>query len=213
MASPEFSHSSDDHLLPENIAFKAKFLWEERKSGQKAGGAVSKSVAVALVMKEEGISILKKMMSGFQDQIGIAPDISWVLDGLNPSSQKEVFYGLGEIILGSMLESIEKAIIGEWDDEAFLDGFNQAVVGTSFRKLNLSELIVIDDPSSRQKAMMEEAPIRKAILIEKKLISDFVKLPLDMSPLPQVMRVLLTRGMVDTLPLVIPTYEQAIKAL
>ena len=174
---------------------------------------MSKSVAVALVMKEEGISILKKMMSGFQDQIGIAPDISWVLDGLNPSSQKEVFYGLGEIILGSMLESIEKAIIGEWDDEAFLDGFNQAVVGTSFRKLNLSELIVIDDPSSRQKAMMEEAPIRKAILIEKKLISDFVKLPLDMSPLPQVMRVLLTRGMVDTLPLVIPTYEQAIKAL
>lgn len=211
MAFPESSHSSIEHLSPVNIAFQANSFWEERKSGRKAGGAISRDVAVALVMKEEGASILRKTLSGFEKKDGTAPDMRFVLSGLNPDQSEEFSYGLGEAVLGSILESIGDVVFfRNWDDQVFLDRFNQAFTGTPIEKMTLSDLNI--NNSSRQKIATEETVIRKAIA-EKKSIAGFVKLPLNMEPLPQVVRILLREGMSDFLFRVIPTYEQALKAL
>ncbi len=142
-SSPESGSSRERYLglAPTVLAETAEGIWQKKKEA--FFNSLSKPVALGLVMKGEGRDILRSVLSVDSDiALNIAPNINFILNRLMESDQRKFRYGFGEVVLGSIIEAVERGIF-EWDDEVFVADFNEAIIGTPIPRVQLSDLIDI----------------------------------------------------------------------
>ncbi|MBI4096433.1 MAG: hypothetical protein HY425_01820 [Candidatus Levybacteria bacterium] len=165
MNGPEFPLLRGEHFeIPEVLADKAEKRWQEQKMG---GNAVSKPVALGLVMKDEGSANLKELLSGNSDTLSMQSIVS----GLNDWSKEKFLYGFGEVILGSVLHALEQGVFG-WDDKVFVDNLNETVKGTPIPQAKLTDIKAAlrrhqQKDGSRLRTSQEQTQIIRSILSER----------------------------------------------
>lgn len=199
--------------LPQDLVQKAKELLVARK--EKGQSPVSDKVAVALVMKDQGTELLKEISSGTDGSMGIAPDISSVISGLSPSARTKFLDGLGQVLLGSILQSVEEGFFG-WDDYLFVEHFNRGVVGTAMPTLKVDNLIKGINPSLRRTTQQETDIIRRELVKDPRFLSFLEPVGYALGVLPQVVGVLFQEPIIHQAFFggkVIKTYKEAVQVL
>ncbi len=212
MRYPEFPFNPEPKYLgltPKVLAETAEGIWQKKKD---AGNSVSKPVALGLAMKSEGRDILKSVLSVTSN---IAPDITSVFGGLTGESQKKFSYGLGEIVLGSILEAVEKGVF-EWDDEVFVSSFNESIMGTPIPKADLSVLNDLLRRQPRRTAYEQTEIIRKSLKTDTRFLSFLESSPSQNALLPQTISAFiygLQPAAGKALAEVLPVYKEALTHL
>lgn len=134
---PEFGPSRESRYLggltPAKLAEGAGGIWQKRKS---EGNPVSKPVALGLAMRNEGREIVRSLLSS---DSSIASDVNSAIKGLSEEGFRKFRYGFGEIILWSIIDSLEKGVF-EWDDGVFVSNFNEAIIGTPLPQIKLEDI-------------------------------------------------------------------------
>lgn len=202
-----------DGIIPEILAETAETVWQERKD---LGRPVSKPVALGLVMKSEGNNNLRELLAG--NSI-IAPDPQFAIDELSEESKGKFLYSLGEVVLGSALEAVEKGVF-EWDDRIFVSSFNEAIEGTPLPRIklgNILEALKLNQKKQRIRTSREQREdIRKFLKDGGESFLPFLEGSYQSALLPQTIFVFIYEleplaG--KALAEVLPIYKEALKHL
>lgn len=198
-------------LDPLSLAQNANILWLKKKD---ADNPVSKPVALGLTMKNEGREMLREVFSTSSDK-SIAQDINSATRELSYKSRVKFLYGFGEVVLGSMLEALEKGIF-EWDDEAFFAYLNDAITGTPIPKINLSDAMKIIRSLPKKSAEDQAKVIRETLKEDNGFLAFLDDSSIQNQKLPQTIYAFLynVQPMAGKcLKLVVPKYKAALALL
>ena len=133
MSTEQFSYAG---LTSSDISKRAKVLFEEKRL--KTGEAISRPVAVALIIKSSGQELLKKIA---EDNGEGELDVNSIYGSLDYKRQEEFLDGLGGVLLGSIVQSIEEGAVRGWKDKLFVEHFNEGILGTRIPTLTVKKLV------------------------------------------------------------------------
>lgn len=198
--------------LAEMAKVRARTSHEEQKP-------ISTKSAVALVIRDKGRELLKESLRALKEH-NVAPDINSVVRGLSKEAEITFAFGLGGVIFGSIVKSLEEAVIEGWDDRQFIANFNLTITGTPFPKIDERDYIskMASEHSGQNNSMQEAAAIRQALIKDNTFLSFFVN-PITSIPnrenLPESVRNFLKQNeyMDTSIGLVLPYYREAIKLI
>lgn len=201
--------------IPE-IAEMAKVRVRRSHEEQKP---ISAKCTVALVIKDKGRELLKESLRALEEH-NVAPDISSVVRELSREAETTFAFGLGGVIFGSIVKSLEEAVIEGWDDRQFIANFNLTITGTPVPKIDEREYIskMASEHSGQNNSMQEAAAIRQVLVKDNTFLSFFVN-PITNIPnrenLPKnVQNFLKQNEYIDlSIGLALPYYREAIKLI
>jgi len=161
MSSPEGVPNKRSHSL--EIIALAKELKEKRiKEGHPQ---VALPVAIALQIQKIGIEKLKKHRPLRDSNLLTREKLEEYFNRIKGIEEKKEFLsGLGEVLIGSVISSLELGVSNGWEEKYFPENFNLAIVGTVIRKL--------DPEFVKQTAGAGRTPKEETNIITQELIKD-----------------------------------------
>lgn len=180
-------------LSPMEVALKAE---QVEKTKRLEGDAVSSKVAVALAIQEEAKNTIKETIKKGRGRI----------DGENLS------YGMGGLLFGSIVKSLEEGIIKGWNDEEVFDDFNIVINETSLVAFSFPARVFLQD--GMRTRTEETAIIREESKRDSTFLGFFEP---NINKLPQSLQNLLRREYLsgvtfnNSVSLILPVYKEAIK--
>lgn len=209
MTNPEAEvRVSPENLFPQEIADRANHLWKKRWSGEKPGGVISKRVAVALIMQEEGRDTVKRLLEA--GKIIVPEDTgNYVSHDIDSKDLNQFTSGLGAIMLGSIVQSLEESFLEGWSAELLVVNINQALSGTHLREITVNEVTTRDNVVGKEELEKMETKRVRELLPKDKTFRAFLKPPRNFNLLPSAARNVFLK-FEGPISMVVPVYEQAI---
>lgn len=201
--------------IPE-IAEMAK-VWARRSREEQK--PISTKAAVGLVIKDKGRELLKESLRALEER-NVAADINSIVIELSREAEKTFAFGLGGVIFGSIIKSLEEAVIKGWDDRQFIANFNLTITGTPVPTIDEREYILkmASEHSGQNNSMQEAAAICQVLVKDNTFLSFFVN-PMTGIPnrenLPKSLQSFLKQNkyMDTSIGLALPYYREAIKLI
>lgn len=141
IGGPEIPSFRQDEINIQDLVNSARATLVRRKE---FGQLATPKTAIAQVLREKGRELILQFCP--HEVRNISEDPFSFLKAMSGGERKRVFTGWGLVVVGSIVEAIERGICHEWDDGCYLALYNGALTGTPFPAISKEMLATKESP-------------------------------------------------------------------